>query len=217
MNQFSIKEAFSWGWQEFKARPWFYAGLVVVMFAISGLVSLITSTAGPFTAGILQLAGTVLQWWLTIGVILIALAVYNKDKPAFGLLFKGNGETLWYYILGTILYTLLVFVGLILLVFPGIIWGIKYHYYSFLIVDKGMKPMEALKRSGVITMGYKWHLLGFFLLLGLLNLVGALIIGVGLLVSVPVSLLATVFVYKWLENGKGESQPEAPEQGQTTA
>lgn len=203
MKEFSIKEAFSWGWQEFKSRPWFFVGLMLIVFVISAVISLIVQNTGDVIGGVLQIVGTVVQWWLYIGIIMIALAVYNKQSPEFGMLFKGSGKTLWNYVLGTILYTLVVLVGLVLFVFPGIIWGIKFHYYSFLIVDKGMKPMDALKRSGAITMGYKWKLFGLFILIGLLNLAGAIVLGVGLLVTMPVSLLITVFVYKLLEDGKG--------------
>jgi len=40
--------------------------------------------------------------------------------------------------------------------------------------------------------------LGFILLLSLMNLVGALLVGLGLFVTVPVSLVAKAFVYRQL-------------------
>jgi len=70
------------------------------------------------------------------------------------------------FLFGLILYTLITLVGTILLIIPGIIWGIKFQFFGYFIVDKGLEPIEALKRSAAITKGVRWSLL--FLALSLL-------------------------------------------------
>jgi uncharacterized membrane protein len=57
-----------------------------------------------------------------------------------------------------------------------------------------------MKESKRITYGYKWPLLGFALVLALINLLGLLALVVGLLVSIPVTTLAFVHAYRALSN-----------------
>jgi uncharacterized membrane protein len=63
-----------------------------------------------------------------------------------------------------------------------------------------------MKESSRITRGHKWPLFVFLLLLVLVNLAGLLALVVGLLVSMPVSMLAFVHAYRTLA-GKAEMPP----------
>ena len=206
MNTFSIKEALSWGWETFKKRPWFFVGVFLLVFVINVVLGVLTDERtlgfgiGSVAANILVV---VVQWWLYIGLIGILLAAHDGKQLLVSQLFEQGGKTLWHYVLGSLLYILIVFVGTLLLIVPGVVWSIKYQYYVHLIVDKGLGPVAALKRSGVITKGYKWTLFLFLLALAGINIVGALVLLVGLLVTVPVSLLAIVYAYRWLERNAG--------------
>ena len=60
-----------------------------------------------------------------------------------------------------------------------------------------------------MTDGIKWKLILFCLALGGLNLLGAIALGVGLLVTIPTSLMAYVYVYRALrDRGDVASQTE---------
>ena len=87
---------------------------------------------------------------------------------------------------------------MILLIIPGIIWGIKFQFFSCFIVDKGVGPIEALKRSSVITKDAKWDLFLFNLLLILINLLGAICLLIGLFVTIPTTMVDWAFVYRRL-------------------
>jgi len=202
MQAFSFKEALLWGWQKFKRNPIPYIAIFLFLIAFNMLFTILTNEktigSGVFQ-GIGQIVVTAVQWWFYIGLIGILISVYDGARPSFEKLFSQSGGTLLNYILGTILYILIVLGGLILFIVPGVIWSIKFQYYAYAIVDKGMSPIDALKQSGVLTSGRKWTLFGFFLILGLLNFLGAILFGVGLLISLPVTLLALVWSYRWLE------------------
>jgi uncharacterized membrane protein len=86
----------------------------------------------------------------------------------------------------------------ILLVIPGIIWSIRFHFFSYLIVDKGVSPIEALKKSSKITKGTKWDLFLFGILLVFINILGALALLVSLFVTMPATMVANAFVYRKL-------------------
>ena len=73
-----------------------------------------------------------------------------------------------------------------------------------LIIDKKDLSMgEAFRESARITDGVKWKLFGFFLATVFLNIVGALCLVLGLLVSIPVSMLAYVHLYRKLSSVQG--------------
>jgi uncharacterized membrane protein len=53
----------------------------------------------------------------------------------------------------------------VLLIVPGIIFGLMFMFSTFLVIDRELGPIEALKESNHITHGHKWRLLGFSLVL----------------------------------------------------
>ncbi len=106
------------------------------------------------------------------------------------------------YLWGILLQGLIGAVGFILLVVPGLIWTYKYMFTGFLIVDKGLRPVEALRQSGVLTQGAKMDLCVFSLLLGAINVLGALALLVGLLWTIPTSIVATAYVYRRLQRSQ---------------
>jgi uncharacterized membrane protein len=69
----------------------------------------------------------------------------------------------------------------------------------YLVVDKKMGPIEALKESKKLTEGKRMQLFYFVLAILGINLLGTLALGIGLFVSIPVSMLAMVHVYHTLE------------------
>ena len=59
--------------------------------------------------------------------------------------------------------------------------------------------MESLKASGELTYESKFDLFLLWIVLGLINMAGALCFLVGLFVTIPLTLMATVFIYRGLE------------------
>ena len=218
MWQFSIKEALSFGWETFKKYPWFLIGVTLIVgvipYVIQYLLQLPFQTAeqAGFNFGssydpneswnplmlIGTLASSLVSAYLTIGVIRISLKLLDSKKPEFADLYSAKAEEFIRYLIGSLLYGLIVIAGFILLIIPGIIFSLKYQYYSYLIVDKHLDPMEAIKQSGKITQGYKWKLFLFGIVVGLITILGFLALIVGILVAAPVTGLAQAYVYRKL-------------------
>ena len=97
-----------------------------------------------------------------------------------------------------ILYLLIVAGGFLLLIFPGIIWSIKFSYCYYFVIDKGLGPVEALRASSRTTMGVKWHLFGFGILCGMINALGFLCLIVGAFATFPTVMVASALVYRQL-------------------
>jgi len=141
---------------------------------------------------------------IAMGVIKIALKFHDGQKGKIADLFSCL-NLFFKYLLGSIVYALIVLGGLILLIVPGIIWAIKFQFFSYFIVDKELGPIESLKQSAKITKGAKWTLLFFGLLAGSINLLGALLLLVGLFATVPTTMMAEAFIYRKLLGQVGET------------
>lgn len=150
---------------------------------------------------IIFLASYVLQFWVQIltgiGLIRIQLNVIDSKKAEFGQLFNSEG-LFWRYFGGSILYGLIVLAGILLLIVPGIYWGIKYQFFGQLIVDKKVTIGEALNQSAEITYGHKWWLLGFSIIMGLINIATIFTLFLGLFITIPVTVMAHMYVYRRL-------------------
>jgi uncharacterized membrane protein len=94
------------------------------------------------------------------------------------------------YFIANLAVGILVAVGFVLLIVPGIIAMLMFMFSSFIVIDREKGPIESMAVSKLITKGKRWPLLGFVLLLLLINIAGLLALVVGLLVTIPVSTLA---------------------------
>jgi uncharacterized membrane protein len=109
-----------------------------------------------------------------------------------------NPDPVWRYLGAYLLILLIVIVGFILLVIPGIIASLGLSFATYLVIDRGMQPVASIKESWRITKGNKWRIFLLGLALTGVNILGALALVVGLLVSVPITLLAVVHAYRYL-------------------
>jgi uncharacterized membrane protein len=206
-KQFSIEEAVSDSWIKVKQNLRFFVPLGIIVFIVESLPRL-TGTSRADSV-ILSVSAAIFYWLLRtlveMGVIKIALKVEDGKKAAYGDLLS-ESDLLWNFLIGSAIYTVIVLAGIILFIVPGIIWATKYSYFSYLIIDKGMKPWDAIKKSGEITEGQKWHLFLLGLALAGINILGTLALVVGLFITLPVTTLAWTRVYRQLSSKNTKSQ-----------
>ena len=202
MNKFSIGEAMRFGWTTMKANFWFFVGLIFTVFAVRVFLP---GLAGGFRqdhgfrplALVVGLVSGIVSIIMGIGLAKIALMFVDGQKPRFDEMFA-HANLFWRYLGAQILSNLIIGLGFLLLIIPGIIWSLKYSFVGYFVVDKGMGPIEALRHSARVTQGVKWQLLLFWLVMGFVNLAGVLVFGLGLLATIPTTMLATAFVYRKL-------------------
>ncbi|MDO8565906.1 MAG: hypothetical protein Q7S04_01835 [Candidatus Moranbacteria bacterium] len=200
METFRIGEAIKYGWGKTKAHFLFLWMVLGIVCGVAIFLNILSKAVGEnsFLGSAVSLGATVLGIILQIGLIRIYIDLIDQDKEDhLDTLFSQTG-LFWRYLGASILYYAVVVVGFILLIIPGIYFSLKYQFYGYLIIDKNFQPFEALKKSAVMTVGIKWKLLGFSFALVGLNIAGALLLVVGLLVTIPISILAYVYVYREL-------------------
>ncbi len=134
---------------------------------------------------------------VAIGIIQISLNLVD-NKPAGISDLRTGYKLIIKYILTAILVSLIVVAGLMLLVIPGIIFAVRLQFAPYLVVDKGLGPVAAVRGSWEMTGGSARRILMLDLVMGLITALGAIVFGVGLLVAAPVSAIAAAFVYRKL-------------------
>ena len=82
--------------------------------------------------------------------------------------------------------------------------GLRYSMARLAVLD-GAHIVESLGKSKKLTDGVKWHLVLFALAIAALNILGFLALVVGLLVTIPISILAFAHVYLKLKSHHGHN------------
>jgi len=196
-KEFSKKEAIQFGWNTTKNNLRFFIPLSILVWAVSLMLSF---SANSDSWAISIMNDTIVWIWsliATLGIIKISLNFCDNKESKLIDLFS-QYRLFFTYLFGYVLYLLIILGGMILLIIPGIIWAIKFQFFGYLIVDRGLGPIEALKKSAAITKGVKWNLFLFGLLLSIITWLGILAFFIGLIIAAPVTWLASTFVYRKL-------------------
>lgn len=195
-----VGEVMRFGWRTMKAN----LGFFIVLLLVAGLVQLVPQSIGDyiieevvFLGLIFYLLSFVLSFVVTMGLIKISIQFCDNEKGTFSDLFSCF-PLFFKYLFSYILYVLIMIAGVILLIFPAVIWGIKFGLFPYFIVEKRLGPVEALKASARTTMGAKWDLLGFGFVAFVINLIGVLCLFIGIFATLPTTMVATALVYRKL-------------------
>lgn len=89
----------------------------------------------------------------------------------------------WNTILARILVTVIIVLGFFMLIIPGIVFAIRLAFVRYLVVDRGLDPVEAVKTSWKMTAPHAWTIFGMALLTIPLVMFGLIALVVGVLIS----------------------------------
>ena len=89
-----------------------------------------------------------------MGITKISLKILDGENGKYTDLFSCTA-LFFKYLGASILYGLIIFAGSLLFIIPGIIWAIRYQFCIYFVIDKGLRPIEALKMSSKIIKGNK--------------------------------------------------------------
>lgn len=207
-KKFSRKEFIGEAWLLVKKHFWVLVGVVALQFILINLPSIVEEAVkNVYKLREINLLASFSNTIITIviaaivqpGLINIALKTIAGGAPRFEDLFSQSRVALKYFC-GSLLYNVIVFVGLLLLVVPGVIWFLKFSFWQYALVDKNVGILESFHASSRMTAGYKRSLFVLYVYLGALNALGILALGVGLLVTAPITILVLARVYRKLSD-----------------
>lgn len=173
---------------------------IVVSFGVQAvLIAVAMGVKDATVVGVVQffvqVAHQVFGIWLGIGVQLFLLGVVRGEEPRYGLLFSG-GQYLLSVILLTVLVTLIVMLGLVLLIIPGIIFSFMLMQAQLLVVDRKMGVMDAMSTSRDVMVGNKLTVFAIGLVAGMIGLMLVLLTcGLGALAVMPYMMILSIVIY----------------------
>ena len=209
-SELEFGQAFSDAWALTKGAK----TKLLIAILVYILVLIPVSIASGFVAGMLgaligaavsQLIVTAVSTPMYGGLFLMSLRRACGREFDIPLLFSCFGKILPLLILYIVMITL-VLIGVALLIIPGIYLFFAYIFAIPLMIDKDMGIWEALEtsRKGVTK---KWFtVFGLFFCMGLLMMVSAIPLMIGLIWTVPMNLILYAVMYRNLfgpspENG----------------
>lgn len=208
MEKFSIKEILSSAWKKTIANIWFLIPILLITYIIS--YALESSILGSLVS--------ILTSFVLVSVF---LRISRDEKVSFNNIFEGLTPKLFLqFFLLSILVSIFVLAGLILLIVPGLIVMIMMVFANYILMDRPASAIKtdsfwlAMKESHTLTKGHKWNIFVFLIVLIGINILGVIALGIGLLISVPVSAISLAILYDKFKakngHGKANSNTEAP-------
>lgn len=175
------------GWTNMWPSFWVLLGMVVLIMIAQGPSQTAQYTKGT-TAIILGGVGGLLAIFLVIplqmGATHANLAVSRGEKAEFSSLGYAFSRRYFPSIGVSLLVALIVMVGFVFLIIPGIYLSVKLSQASFRFVEDDLGVIAAMKASWEDTKGHWWPIFGMgFLTIGLFIL-GAIALGVGIFVAI---------------------------------
>lgn len=212
MQELSIRDCVSFGWRTFTVRPKLFIAVGVLLFlavvAVNSVDSIVASivnsgfgeesTFAIIVTGISSLVALGLSFLVDMGKTSFYLKAHD-DVSETDVKDLYRPHPYWKYVGTSLMYGIAVFIGIILLIIPGIIIGLIFGFALYRVIDAGSMPVEAFKESAALTKGNRWNLFLLGLALVGINILGFFALIVGLLVTLPVTTLALVHAYRTLE------------------
>lgn len=200
--QFQIGEVIKESWAKLKGLKtniWLaalvYIAILMPLTFVAGFASAFLGLNGVLSQLIIQLVTTAIGLPIGAGIMMIALKHSVGAPHQVGEVFKHFNKIIPLTIT-TILMYLMIIVGLLLLVLPGIYLMFAYYMAIPLVVEKGMSPWQALETSRKAVTKKWFRFLGFVIVIMILITLSALPLMIGLIWTVPMSIFAYAIVYR---------------------
>jgi hypothetical protein len=144
-----------------------------------------------------QLLSNAVMVVFSAGIINIAIRKLVGETVGWKMVFDGI-PVAGKLIVAGILQSLLIMIGFLLLILPGIYLSIGYCMTIPLIVDRKMSPWQAMEASRKAVHEEWWKIFGLFLVLGLIVFLASLPLGLGLIWVWPMFVVCGALVYRTL-------------------
>lgn len=206
---FSIGSLLGEAWQRTSGTKGIVIGgfaiFYVVLFAISFVLGFLLAAAGlisdsnPFAQVfgqlLISLFAAACTYPFFAGILMIGIRRAADQPIDFSRVFGYFACSLPLIVTGVVM-TLLIYLGALLLLLPGIYLGIAYLLAMPLVVERGLSPWQALEASRKAITQHWFKVFGLVLLLSVIIGISALPLGIGLIWSLPLSVTAIGVLYR---------------------
>lgn len=204
-RRFTIGRALSKAWEltsGVKAPIW--GGLLItygVTFVLISVLATLIVLTGASEDGLLnrlgELGSSFLSVLFTAGLMFMGVKRATGRQVVWKDVFSGFDMTGKVLIAG-ILQGVLVIIGFMLLILPGIYLMIGYLLTFPLIIDRKMSPWQAMEASRKAIHKVWWRIFGLYIITILIIGISAIPLGIGLIWTAPMAVILCGVVYNYL-------------------
>ena len=184
--------SYNTGWKVMRAY-------FVELLVIGILYVILTGPAGAFRAEVHDID---FAWYMVpLALFAMAYGIFVAGPISYGAkwaflkavrgerveikdIFSVFQKNYWNAVIANIVVTVIVILGVIMLVVPGIIFACRLAFVPYLVVDREMDVMEALRVSWDMTRGYGWQIFFMGFLAIWIGIGGLILLFVGVFISV---------------------------------
>ncbi|GAB4462190.1 MAG: hypothetical protein OHK0037_12670 [Elainellaceae cyanobacterium] len=179
------------GWELFKKNAGGFVGFTLIVLLVSAIPQVLPDRIKPLGS----IVSSIVSGPLGAGFYIVAFKLIKQRATTFSDFFRGFNNFLPLF-LASLVTGILTLIGFALLIIPGIYLAVAWMFTTLFIVDRKFDFWDAMEssRKVVSTRWFSWF--GFLIVLTLINVVGFLLFGVGLLITVPLSICATAIAYQ---------------------
>ena len=211
----SVGNAIRYGWNHFKTNAWTWIGAVVIAAVIQSLLNTLFGNRSAFRVDTIGQSLWSMSWILgsiltvVIGYLINAAfvrgalhEVESGQRPSLGsfLKFTNVGNV----ILASILVGVMTAIGLILLIIPGLIVAFLSWWTLQFVIDRHDSAVDGIRSSFRAIASQAGPVFLLALALIGINILGAIPLGLGLLITIPLSTIASTYAYR-VVSGQGVS------------
>lgn len=206
-TDFTVGDTIKEAWQKTKgAKGAVWGGILVmylIIFGISFAGFWVSGQSDTYTGVVINSGLQLMTSWLSMlftgGLMLIGVRRALEQRVSWKMVFAAfSGKKILSVSIATFLQLLLIVIGFLLLVLPGIYLTVGYALTLPLILDKGLGPWEALETSRKAIHKKWWTVLGMYLVMMLLYMVAIVPLGLGLIWAVPMFMVLVGVLYSRL-------------------
>lgn len=213
-NHFSIQAVINQGIHLYQ-KHWKKAVIGQLLVVVLGFVAGMAFVSPVIIAGIAGKSFGAIQIAIfsVIGILLLCAIFYfmfgyarlmyklaNGENPSVREIFRGPRTQFWNYFWGKLVASVGILIGFVLLIVPGVILLIGLSLFTFILFDKNLKAIDALKESWRLTKGHRMSIFLFGLIFVIASFIVGLIPVLGNLISAfiisPISFFVMFAIYK---------------------
>lgn len=185
--EFRFEQYLSQGWETFRKSPIPFVLYTLILVGISFILSFIPSVGETVS----YLISPVLAAGFFVGI----RKLDKSGTVEVGDFFKAFDDWLQIFLF-SLVAGLLVALGVILLVIPGIWLAVGITFGYPLILFARLEFWDAIKSSVKIVTKNWFYFFGLAIVLAFINLLGLFLLGIGLLITIPFTYATMYGAYK---------------------
>lgn len=210
--EFSIRAVISEAWDKTNGSKWpiqlafLYYFLVILAFIIVIVgVTIAFNGSTPATEPsmgdsmlfefILQIAFNLILLPMIMGILMMGIH-RSVDRPISANSVFAYFPKMLKLFVTTLLMYLMIMIGFMLLILPGIYLMVSYYMALPLVIEKNMGPWEALETSRKTVSHHWFRMVAFFIIMGFIYIISIIPLGIGLIWTLPLFMISYGIIYR---------------------